>query len=46
MDLGNLHGLMEESMKVNGKMENNMEKEPLLIQKEKWRKEYGKMPVD
>jgi len=32
MDMGNINGLMENYIRVNGKMESNMEKENYMIQ--------------
>ena len=37
------HGLMEEDIRASGKTENNTELESILLQKEKKRKENGKM---
>lgn len=40
-ELENIYGLMEDIMKVNGKMENNMVEENMFYQMENKNKEYG-----
>ncbi len=43
---GHSTGQMAESMKEDGKMENNTEQEPILLQVEKQRKDSGKTAKD
>jgi hypothetical protein len=40
-EMENIYGLMEDIMKVNGKMENNMVEENMFYQMENKNKEYG-----